>query len=217
MDIRKVRPGDDISISAETWNALLSLVTSGKQVTNKPTPATPAKSPNSGVVVVRNSTGSAIDQFHSVRVTGPSVTPASSESEFKRRIVLDVATPNADSSGLWCVMQEPVAAGAFGEAVVSGITIARVNITSTEHVVVESSDGSTVLASGGESGSGQLLWVAGGVGSASSTGEQWAIIRLPTGGGGGSTIQPGLYQGQHLTTLASSSIGWQHPQLHEVF
>lgn len=224
MNYKKVQKGEDLSISAAVWNDLLNLLAQSKGNSGRPRQAVQQRQMNSGVVMARNISGEPLNEFRAVKIVGPTVLPADSETSFKNRVVLDVTTPDDSSTGLWCVLQESLAAGAegdeengaFGEAVVSGITVARVDINDASDTNVEVVDGETVLSSS-ESGSGQIVWVAGGVGTADATGEQWALVRLPTGGSGTSELPHGQYLGTFYGTVASNTSAWTFPFLHEVF
>jgi hypothetical protein len=108
------------------------------------------------------------------------VLPADNEQDFKERMALKVITPDGNSAGRWVVLQRPLGVNEFGPAIAIGISICKINVVDVAHTCVESVSGN-VIPDSGASGSAQILWVAGGVGTADDTGSQLAVIRL--GGG----------------------------------
>jgi hypothetical protein len=209
MDLQNVRSGDPFQPKAETWNALIDSArwtreqrgrTGGGQVA---TPRDPV------VVTVKNDSGRSLRRFETVGVSGVVTVPDESDiaatSEFLSRVALKVRVPTGDDTGRWLVLLEPLEAGAVGRAASVGVVPCRVNLSDATHAQVDITDGQTVPVSG-TSGL-DLLWVAGGVGSASGTGEQWGVVLLRGGAsGGGSTFPDPQYEGQ--VVLANSGKVW---------
>ena len=180
-DYSKVKPGDEVDLTAEFINDTITVIEDFKR--NNPTPRpNPAKLRGTDVILVQNNTGVDIDQWQCVGLNAPVTLPADNEAEFDKRIAMTVATPTDGHAGRWCVAWEPIANGKFGLACLSGTTVALVNLATVADTYVEVSSGLYVLA-GTSSGSGQILWVAGGVGTASATGQQRAVIRFGSAAG----------------------------------
>lgn len=197
MDYAKVNSGDSLTIPASTWNGLMDLLAEGRGGgRGSRTPVAPNAQLNTGTVLVCNQSGAPIERFDAIAIDAPVVTPAGNADEFQRRIVLRAITPTKDHVGRWGISQASIPAGGWGIAVVSGISIAWVHLANIAHTHVEAADG-PVLSSA-EAGTAQILWVDGGVGTATSTGEQWAIVRIGAAGGDG-----GLW----IKITGSSAIG----------
>ena len=206
MEYPKVNKGDALSVPADTWNALMDVAlemrAGGGGV--RPRGTKRAKALNAGVVLVQNKSGQAIQRYHVLGIDVPVVPPATSEVEFKRHVVMRGVMPTAAHAGLWCVVQESIPIDGWGQAVVEGISQVRINLATTSHRWVEASSGSQVLLSDG-TGTGQITWVAGGVGTAAATGEQWAWVRFPMGGGGDDR---GEFQWQEKLMVSANQPGW---------
>lgn len=184
MDIRKANKGDALNIPANAYNAFVEAALHHKGSTGAKTRDAKERSPlNSAVVTVMNDSGAAQAQFAVLQISAPVILPADNEQGFKERMVLKVITPDADGAGRWVVLQQPLGVNEFGPAIAVGVSVCKINLTDEAHTCVESVDGN-VIPDSGAAGSGQILWVAGGVGTADDTGEQLSVIRL---GGGGSS------------------------------
>ncbi len=221
-DYKKAQRGQELSIPATTYNAMVDAAVYVKQIggskKNKQ-----GITLNSTVAIVKNTSGATVERFRAMQVSGPIIEPddtsmssSSSSSgsgdmalrEFKRRVALKLVTPTEDGAGLWCVLQEPLADGKLGQAVFLGLTVAIVDLQSASDTFAESQAGETILTSGA-SGSAQIMWVAGGVGSATTTGEQLAVIKLGAGGGG--ELPVGQYPGMAWLTIADNVTAFAYP------
>jgi hypothetical protein len=179
MDFKTVQSGDALNIPAATYNAFIDAAIAQRQGRSQPRPATPAQQRNTGVVWVQNRSGAALAQYACVQIDRPIVLPAESaqsEADFRQRIGLQVIKPTA-ARLCWAILQEPLEVDAIGQAVIDGITIAKINLLATSHKSVDS-DPAGVIPKSTTAGPGQIAWVAGGAGTATASGEQWAVLRL---------------------------------------
>lgn len=179
MDLRKVQPGDDLVIPADAFNAFVDAAVgfkSGGNVGGKGAASRNQSKADSGIISVRN-VGSDLSAFAAVGIGNPVTTPNADLATFQSCVAVEVTTPASGQEGRWGVIQEPIKANAFGSAVVAGVTPCQINLTDVSHKFVEIAASNTVPQSG-VVGYGSIIWVAGGVGTASATGSQWAIIRL---------------------------------------
>lgn len=131
---------------------------------------------STGVVLVKNTTGSTAPQFGVLGIDSVVIDPATSsasESGFRQQPLLSCSAPDiAAHLGKFVVLLEPIKAGAIGRAAVDGVTIAKVDVVDTDHVWADVKDGDTASLASVEFGGAQILW------KASSTGVQWAIVRI---------------------------------------
>jgi hypothetical protein len=215
MDLQNVRPGDPFQPKAETWNALVDTARWVREQRGRTGGNFGPSSRDPVVVTVVNDSGSSLRRFEAVGVTGavtlPSEGDADATNEFLSRTAISVGVPTGDDAGRWLVLLEPLPDGAVGRAACVGVVPCRVNIADTSDTSVDVSDGQTVPSSCSKGM--PVLWVAGGVGSAASTGEQWAVVLL-RGGDGSSSLPDPTAEGQ--VVIANSAKTWiaAYPKLH---
>ena len=109
----------------------------------------------------------------------PVFTPTDNVETFKNALAVSGVTPTADHAGAFAILLEPIAAGAMGRAIVSGVTPVKVNITNADHRYAEVEAGQAGYLASAESGSALLLWKEAG------TGEKWALVRMGNPGSAG--------------------------------
>src|SRR5581483_7810701 len=129
------------------------------------------------VVTVKNDSGATLDRFSAVGVSDVVIAYSTDNDEFKNHVKLKVKKPVTADLGRWLILEQPLKDQEYGTAILAGVTACQIDLKSTSDRFVDSQNANTTPASGG-SGPGQILWVAGGVGTASATGVQWAVINL---------------------------------------
>ena len=179
--MKRAKPGQRIGevITAEAYNRVLAAT---ETVESGNGPNTGAGNNQSGLIKVKNNSGSDLGRFAAVAIGEPLFKPNAPEasgtksSSFWRQPVVTVETLEADDSRKIVVMAEPVASGKVGFAVVSGITPAIV----TKPASGDEFNGAKPVAGGLE------LTNAGGLPVAwwdsSGTGDIAAIVEVTTGG-----------------------------------
>lgn len=176
--MKKVSRGQAFKPQASAWNAFVDAALAHKQSGSNGRGSETRSAASPAVVLVKNNTGAALGRYRAAKLTTSSVLPTTENApEFLNRIVITADMPDSDSAGRWGITQVGLSADALGPAAVAGVTQAWINLSNAAHTCVEAVAASTVPASGWI-GSARILWVAGGVGTATATGEQWAIISL---------------------------------------
>jgi hypothetical protein len=179
MDPRQhVNPGDPIRLAASQINGLNRLLNvnagfSYPAAVEQPTPYT--------WVMGKNNTGSKIERWGVLAITGMDITPGSSETatgQFEQLPVVTGGTPSATTTA-WCVAVEPIAAGRVGRVAVGGVVQCKVDVTSADDKFVACKASATELKTGA-TGEGLILYKEGGTGAG-----KWALVRLAGGGAGG--------------------------------
>src|SRR5262245_58278479 len=140
-----------------------------------------------GIILVRNTTAGLVDQWGVLGLSAPIITPAENVDQFQSRVTFDGVAPNF--AGRFCVLQEPLAAGEIGRAVISGVTVGKVFVTTAQIAAppsgAEITAGNTTRLELTDSGTAEVLWVE----TLAAQGTAWALLRisndLPPGGGGG--------------------------------
>lgn len=211
MTPSKVHKGQKLDLRSSDWNEFVDAVTVIKQISGGKSPTNGSLPFNGTVIRVRNNTGADRDYYDAVALGSPLIAPTddATKAEFLSRIALDGNAPTDQDTGRWAVILHPLVVGEIGPAIVSGAVPCWINLTDTSHTAVEIA-AANYFPQSGDSGLATIIWVAGGVGTATSTGEQWAIIRL---GGGGGGVSPGSKQYQHYQMLTDEQVGWEYSLL----
>jgi hypothetical protein len=182
--LKRVQPGQPIQLQAEAWNAFIDAAvafqssgeTSGSSGTGsmfRPT----------DLVTVQNMTGVDRDRFSVVALNDVIIQPTidtanDNAAEFLTRIALKGSAVN-DFERVWGILQEPIQNGALGKCRIVGCSFAWIDIEKEAHRWAATLSGSRYLTSCASAiGGAQIMWVAGGVGSATNTGQQWSIVRI---------------------------------------
>ena len=172
--IRKVRSGEPLRIPAAAYNAFVDAAV-GQRSRDRNTVADPLREvmPR-GIVLVRNDSDQTIERYHAMAITGVLVEPGDDDQErtFHSRTPLTGEIATEDSRPLEFVLaMQPIKAGELGRCVLTGVTPARVFITSELDTTCEIEPEETVLASRPMGGV-PILWKEDGVG------EKWAVIEM---------------------------------------
>jgi hypothetical protein len=170
--LEHVGAGQKVRFRASEWNALLDVAKAFKtgrldRFGSRPRAQTTA-------VLVRNDSASDLPAFAVLGVDQPLILPADDEAEFKSQVALSCVEPAAGThEGRFAVIQEPLAVGAVGPAVIAGVTPVLLTVADEEAATnAEIIDEDLSQLAAASSGSATVLWREGG------TGQQWALVRL---------------------------------------
>jgi len=133
VTLQKVKPGDPLVIPAGTYNTFVDAARDYLDRRNDQGQEAHPAARNSGIVLVRNDIDppQAADRFWVLGIDVPVITPTDNETEFQNRVVLSGAVPWISSyRGRFVVLLEPLAAGAIGLGVVSGVCPCKVYVNS---------------------------------------------------------------------------------------
>ena len=188
--MRKVTVGEKFKVKASTWNAFIDAANFCRN--NQLEFGSNALRGNSktGIILIRNDSGSLLEQFSPVILDDLIIQPDNDEKEqeFKSRVPVfsgkKVSADNKDQP--FAILQTPLESEKIGKALLLGVTPAKVNIGNESHEYAKLD--STGLVSG-STGDGGILW------KESGTGEKWALLQLGGGGSGGNN-----YSGFFLLT-----------------
>lgn len=123
-------------------------------------------------VRIRNESGQDLSRWSVLGLSGVVITPDVNTPEFESGPVFLGVVPTSAHVGKDAILQEPLAAGAIGRAVVSGDTVARVQVASALHGFAEITPGVTSQLTSGNSGTAQILYAE------TTLGPGLAYIRL---------------------------------------
>jgi hypothetical protein len=178
--MKKVISGDKFQVKASTWNSFIDAAEHHKHTQLKLGADTLWGSIKTGIVLVRNDSGSLLEQFMPVILDDLIIQPddAEKEQEFKSRVPVfsgkKVSADNKDKP--FAILQVPLESEKIGKALIQGITPAKINVGNESHQYAKLDASELVSCSNGV---GRILW------KESGTGEKWALLQLGGGGSGG--------------------------------
>ena len=170
--LKKVRSGERLRIPASTYNAFIDAAQAHRNQQGVRARTGRDVAPD-GTILVRNDTGVDQSQFSILGLNGPLFEPTNLQA-FKNhpRIVKAIAPATGTHDNMFVVLAQPIAAGKMGRAYISGVYLAKVNVTDAGHAYATITDSETGYFTSGASGPVQILW------KESGTGQKWAQIRL---------------------------------------
>ena len=179
--LRKVSPGDPLRMPAETFNTFIDVARDFQQRQRGVHRDAQRDRLDTGLVLVRNTSGAARGRFDVLGIDGPAIHPDDNLLEFQSRVILKGVLPAEAHAGRFVVLLEPLADGAIGRACVDGACVVQVEVDSAEARLADVVAGQTGKLAARASGSVRILWF-----KAPSTypATAWAVVQLGCGGGG---------------------------------
>lgn len=180
--LRHVQSGSPLRIPANDWNKIVDATRAyyEQQAGGRgPIPAT-AGTKQTGIVLVRNDSGSDLARNAVVGINSPIILPGDHLDEFLRQVALTVVTPTKDqhaAAGHFAVLLDPLPATGIGRAYVSGICPVQIDLLDEEHTTAGVIDGDATKLESGKPGT-QIIWYD----EAPSETTRWALINLGTSG-----------------------------------
>ena len=134
---------------------------------------------DAGIVKIKNASGVDLSAFSILQINSPLFTPGDNPTEFRYHLALKGTSPDYSKPGLFAVLQEPIANGNIGKAVVSGITPAYIWISDVTHQFADvhpepANQGQLYHAASCSNGSARILWQPDGV----YGNFAWVVLRL---------------------------------------
>ncbi len=199
--MKKVLTGQKLRIPASTFNTMIDAAADFQsRALNRNSGIRPSASQN-GIITICNQSGADQEQFAVLGIDSPIILPTENYTEFANRLALDCALPTkTDHDEMFVILQEPIASGAFGKALIVGVcpvNLLRHSGESSKFAGV--TDGETFLTAG-EKGA-QILWED----TYSGESEHLAIVRLPYAAPGG--------EGNATARVAATSASTTHSGL----
>jgi len=183
---KKVQAKQSLSIPAEAYNSFIDAARAvrGGQHNRGQDPALDIR--HSGILKVRNESGGDRARFEVLGVDRPLFLPSVAPLTFQNHVTLVGVTPNRrDHFGKFVVLLEPLAAGAIGLAIASGVTVARIAVASESDEWADVGDLSNVLVTN-STGAAFILWKEPWLFGS----PRWAVVKVglpfPIGSGSGS-------------------------------
>jgi len=175
---RRVTSGERLIMpAASLWNGIMDAVEKCRSGARTQVPSF-SETDQSGIVMVVNKTGAALDRFDVVGLGDPLNTPdtdADPDQFIEYPLPFEAVAPDIDvHRGKFAVLLESLEVNGAGPAVLSGVCQVRVNVADENTVrnCAEIVDAQSGYLRAVHHGSATILWREGG------TGEQWAVVRL---------------------------------------
>jgi len=171
-----VRPGDPLEISAGTFNTMIDAAKANLRRQDMTGRRPGLEHPQGTIVLIRNDSGAHLEQFGVLGVSGFVFAPATYLQAFQDQIALTGITPAAGThEGNFVIAQEPIADGDFGQAIIAGVTIAKVNVPAGgaslyRYADIKNADQASLQKA--PAGAARILSIE------SGTGVKWAIVRF---------------------------------------
>lgn len=180
--LKKVRPGQPMDIPAATHNAMIDAARAHKAqaqgARGKPPPPRA-----SGILPVKNSSGSDRDRFDVLGIDEMIYNHADNADEFKNNPAILGDVPGIPGhAGKFVILLEPIPNQRIGRGLVIGVSPVQVNVVNANDTHADVADGEMAHLESGTSGPAMILW------KESGTGVKWALVKLgvhAAGGGGG--------------------------------
>ena len=169
---KKVQAGQKLKIPAEVWNTLLDVAQRDRNQRHSVDSENAVGFRQSGIVKLRNQTGSPLDQFSIVQLNTPIIGPGDNLPEFKRQVTFDGIVPAAGCGSRFAVVLQPLAPGKIGLAVASGVVAVRLLVSDLPYACAQPVIGSTTILTSVPHGPAMVLWME------SAGAVRWAIIRI---------------------------------------
>ena len=169
---KKVIAGAKLDIPAGAYNAFVDAATAYRQQQSQGAEAIPGHR-QSGIVKVKNTTGSALSRFAVVGLGDPIVSPSDNAQEFARQVTFNAVLPTF--SGRYGMLVEPLDAGAIGMAVVAGVVAVKLQVSNTLYAFADVA-GTHDYLTNVPHGSARVIWIEPGTGPI-----RWCIVRLDDG------------------------------------
>ena len=171
--LKKVQAGQPLSIPARAYNAFVDAAQDYLDRREDQGTGSGRDVRHSGIVLVKNSSGAARERFDVLGVSGILYSPSENLLGFKNQPVLTGVVPTvADHAARFVISLVPLAEGAVGPALASGVAPVRVDVADEGHRYADVNDGAAGSLKSGARGAALILW------KESGTGEKWAVVRL---------------------------------------
>lgn len=176
---KRASSGDKLEIPAAAWNACLDAAEAHRKGAGPPLVNGPQQFRQADIVLVKNSSGSAVGRFGVLGISGVIFTPSAALASFQNQVAFTGVTPTtADHKGKFLVCLDPIADGKVGRAWIAGVCQVQVDVTDAAHQFAEVKNSDGTKLSSGSSGSARILYSPGG------TGTKWCVVRLGDNAGG---------------------------------
>jgi hypothetical protein len=185
MSDRNMQPGRPFPFSAGFWNPVLQAAQDFRH-SQSPQPngiagLLPAQ--HAVEILIRNESSSTVVRHGILRISGIAITPTANEAQFRDRPIFIGQAPDSASTHGIVVTLEPIKQNAIGRAIIVGLAVAQVNVTSASHKFAKPINANRTNFASDASEGFPLIW-----GVHTGTQPSWCAILLGSGPQGESTM-----------------------------
>ena len=160
MAAKRVKPGDDLTIDANVYNAAVDLYQqkNGQQPRGSFRPEQPQQTR----LVIRNDSGADLPAFSVVSFNGPLTDPTVDLDGFQERIVMSALGSPPAETYQWGITQEPIPAGDFGEAAAAGLSVVQIAVSYgmiASQITFAAPGGNTAALTPASCGMCRVIWI----------------------------------------------------------
>ncbi len=206
---QSVKKGEPLSIPADEYNTFLQVANDYRTKSVAARPLQQERHVPHGLVRIKNATDDDLDRFSVLGIDGPLFSPNGSLEEYQNRLAFVGVTPTPDHLDKFAIIQEPLAIGAIGLAMISGISVVQVNVSSALDEFVEVADGQSGHLQSTPAGSARILekssdtststtWAHVLLGVSSSSAVEMAVLDGALASGGSATASVWRFDGEDL-------------------
>lgn len=205
-DLRHVRSGERFRYSASTHNAFVDAALAHRQGQHDQSVANSRTINQTGIVLVRNDSGSDRSRFDVLGITGVLINPTDNAQAFQNAPAFIADEPTIHHFGRFVVLQEPLKAGAIGKAVISGITPCQVRFDETNEDATRADIVATdmLALTPHSNGAAVVLWRAEASEDPYET-SRWALVRV-----GNAASNGFLAELDGATLISGADWRWQY-------
>lgn len=176
---KKVRPNEDVTFSAQVWNAMLDAAKAEERRKLNAKFAASSAFAQGDIIKIKNETGRALKRYSVVALDRPIFLPIDNEHAFKREVIFRGMIPDSAHLGKFAILIEPADVGKFARGYVDGVRQVKVDVVEPSQTCCDITPSVTdYLVTMPCGGSAQILWYEGQ--EQGTTGIQWAIVRIGT-------------------------------------
>lgn len=171
--LRKVRTGESLNIPAATWNAFVDTARKLRAAEHDLDSLLARSLPSFAAIKVKNTSAADRARFSVLGLDAPIITPTASLDGFKQRPQIKGVVPtDADHTGKFCILYEPLRNNITGWGLVSGPALVQIDVVHASHRFADVKNSDSTKLKSSHCGSAEILW------KESGTGTKWALVRL---------------------------------------
>lgn len=193
--LSRLRSGDRLAgIPATDWNSFIDAARFVQQQQPLAIGGGPLAAPAAGTVPIRNDSGADRARFEILRVSDFLIPRESNSDHFKSVPALIGAAPDSTLSQMFAILQEPIASGKVGRAMLSGITPVQIDVVATGDLFADTIDSDAAKLRSYPWGCCPIL------AKESGTGTKWAYVLM-------GTFRRGMLRGVADSVIAADATG----------
>jgi hypothetical protein len=170
---KKLAKGDELSISATAFNALMDVAQREYGGAGSAGAGGAQVAGDHVVCRVLNNSGAAVDRFAVLGVDDAAITYADNPNAFKSVPIISGVTPTVpDFVGYFIITLEPIRDGKIGRCLLAGLVPVQIAVANAGDEWADVKDDDATQLQSGSAGAAQILW------KESGTGTKWAWVRL---------------------------------------